>query len=686
MKNLFHFSRTVEPGFPQMQGLLEMLADPALLLDDQTGKIVQANAKAVELTLYTRQELAQLTLAQLCPSPPVEDFLAKLRTDRTGEVVLATRNAAEVHASALFTPLDEARQWAVLSLRPLALERHLQEQRARPATRLQAIAALTQAASEQPLRTALDLALQAAQTLTGSDVLAIYHCAAPAGDSASTLERVALLGAGDFLPASIPFTVLSTLRNTHSWIPGRRALTPLHRAARVANMAYMVTAPLAMQQGANGLMLFAGASGALPEDSPALAEIVASVLTAILRYHATLHELNQDLQAQADHQAAGSTIFDLMEEGVLLVTPDARILEINPAAEMILGYASGEIEGEPVEHILVGAETLMPALRRASAGTPTHDLGAATLHRRTGQPFPCKIRTIPVLRGGNPGGAVEKIIIACQDLSTNEGLRLLNQQLEQRALLGEVTAIFAHEVRNPINNISTALQVMALDLPPKDPLLLQIERMQQDCDRLTHLMKSVLSFARPVEYSMEPLDIAGLLKRLLERWHPRLVGANVEARIQAPADLPRVMGNTRALDQVFSNLIGNGVEAMVVSAREKGGLLAVRIEPIREEDRELLEISISDTGRGIPDELREKIFNPFFTTSSQGTGLGLSIAKRIITAHKGSMHVSSFPGGAIFRVRLPVQGVQELPRGAESGGGSESSIQMPVPLAATQTG
>jgi signal transduction histidine kinase len=235
-------------------------------------------------------------------------------------------------------------------------------------------------------------------------------------------------------------------------------------------------------------------------------------------------------------------------------------------------------------------------------------------------------------------------------MSEKEQIQVQAQQLEQRALLGEVTAIFAHEVRNPINNISTGLQLMGYNLPEDDPNQEIIARLQSDCDRLGELMKSVLAFSRPTEYEMEPVAIEPLLTRLLDRQRSRTITPNIQTHMQIEPGTPPVRGNARALEQVFANLITNAAQAM----SDSGGSIAVKARQIvAGEERRYIQIDVADNGPGIPKELQERIFQPFFTTKPNGTGLGLAITKRIITAHKGNIQVSSFPGGTVFHVQLP---------------------------------
>jgi signal transduction histidine kinase len=171
-----------------------------------------------------------------------------------------------------------------------------------------------------------------------------------------------------------------------------------------------------------------------------------------------------------------------------------------------------------------------------------------------------------------------------------------------------------------------------------------------DCKRLDHLMKSVLDFSKTSEYRLEPVDLYSLLSRLFDRWSPRMKRFNVQPLLQIEPGTPPVQGDRRALEQVFTNLISNAVQAM----HDHGGTLAVKAvasSPTREKPR--LMISFTDSGPGISEENLAKVFQPFFSTNPEGTGLGLAITQQIIIAHKGTITVDSFPGGTVFHINLP---------------------------------
>lgn len=130
-----------------------------------------------------------------------------------------------------------------------------------------------------------------------------------------------------------------------------------------------------------------------------------------------------------------------------------------------------------------------------------------------------------------------------------------------------------------------------------------------------------------------------------------MVRVNIQYDVQIDPNTPPALGDVRALEQVWNNLISNAINAM----GKEGGTLVVKIRPIKTKDEyPMVEVNVSDTGPGIPDDIKERIFEPFFTTNSKGTGLGLSITKHIISTHRGTIDVTSIPGATSFQVRLPI--------------------------------
>ena len=330
-----------------------------------------------------------------------------------------------------------------------------------------------------------------------------------------------------------------------------------------------------------------------------------------------------------------------------MLTPQMKVIEITAIAEVLLGYNCNEVCGESVENVLIGSIGLIKTLEDSVRSLKTHALTKTSLHRRDGSTFPSEMQVVPVVEDGQ----IRALLILIVDVSEEEENRLRTAQLENHAMLGEFTAIFAHEVRNPINNISTGLQLLANKVDGNFANLALIERAQNDCIRLNDLMDSVLAFSRPMEHKFQAVDIPALVKRVMNRWRPRMTRVNIEPYFKAGEDLPVVNGDYRSLERVFTNLISNAVDVM----SESGGTLSVRVgmkEAANQQPQ--IEITFADNGPGIPDGMKDHLFEPFVSNKPRGTGLGLAITKQIVTTHRGAIYASSFPGGTVFHVELPV--------------------------------
>jgi PAS domain S-box-containing protein len=336
-------------------------------------------------------------------------------------------------------------------------------------------------------------------------------------------------------------------------------------------------------------------------------------------------------------------------DGIIILKPDLKIWIINPSAEILLGYQSHEVADETIDNILVGPDSFFPLLESAKNDFGIHRLGIVHIHNRNGDSIPVDARIVPVIQNNT----LLAIIIYLRDVSENEEIKTRAQQLEHRAVLGEFTAVFAHEVRNPINNISMGLQILSRSFTEEPKSKDMVDRMILDCDRLTHQMEAVLAFSKPFDAKFESVDISILLQRILDRWKPRMARVGVQEFFQKSEELPLISADPRLLEQVFTNLIGNAIEAM----SDLKGTLAVHIDISRTiSNYPQIEVKIIDSGPGIPEEVRGHIFEPFVTTKKAGTGLGLAISKRIITVHRGNITVESYPGGGtVFAVYLPIK-------------------------------
>jgi PAS domain S-box-containing protein len=462
------------------------------------------------------------------------------------------------------------------------------------------------------------------------------------------LNRVAQSGELKELPELLPSTDLIRLEKPSIWVMGNRILTELHRCGKISGFEYVASAPLFQGGGAFGLLVAAGEGGIPMNLSLDGMELLAALLLSLFQQQMLVNNLSAQIDNSFGLFNLRNLTFEYMNEAVIILDNQLSILEINPAAEYMLGYTTSEVKNQPYENILIGTDRLLTALQEARKGKATFNIGDASLNRRNGHSFPVEVKVIPVVVNDQ----VSSLEILITDISAHVESKAITQQLEHRAVLGDYTAAFAHDVRNPINNISSGLQLLSTAFPENDANQDIINRMLGDCSRLNHLMESFLAFSRPLELKFESIEVESFLKRIIDRWQPRMGRVNVKSILHVEEKLPKIIGDPRSLENVFTNLISNALEAMT----EVGDTLVIKAVKVQEINGfPMVEISVSDNGPGIPEDMKERIFEPFITTRKMGTGLGLAITKQIVNAHKGSLRVDSFPGGTVFTVQLPAE-------------------------------
>lgn len=630
--------RNQTPGFTEICAVLNLDDAPCALVDRELGCLLFINSKLIRFSGFSSNDIWEKPLETIFSGVELE----QITSGATGEIEVARREQTAVKVQAKYSLLDKNMRW--LRIRFEDPTKSEVEERPLNEASIYEMLDFAKLADCESLQLALERCVEIIQNVTRSESVCIYM----ADPAAPQFTRVAGVGADgdDSFPQVLPTLDLMRLSEAFIWNPGMRVLTDLHRFARANQYSYIASVPLGEQSATIGLIIFGGKSSVPPELTLDLLNILAEQVLAVEQHYLLVDNLQKENRSFSRLIHILNTSFDNISEGIVLLSPDLNIQHINPAAEAILGYTSEEVSGEAYENVLIGTDRISPALEEARKGVTTHDIGKVTLNRRDGQAFPALVYVLPVIMKE----ALIGIELIISDISENEQNKTLNQHLEHRAVLGDYTAAFAHDIRNPINNIFTGIQLLGAKLAAEDPNQEIIERIQGDCTRLNHQMEAFLAFSRPTDLHLEPIDVGMFLKRTLDRWHPRLMRANITPIVQVEENLDKIKGDPRALDRVFTNLISNAVDAM----SGIGDTLAVKASlNTSVAEVPMVEITVSDNGPGIPDDIRERIFEPFVSNSQKGTGLGLAITKQIVTAHKGSINVTSFAGGTTFTVNIP---------------------------------
>ena len=338
-----------------------------------------------------------------------------------------------------------------------------------------------------------------------------------------------------------------------------------------------------------------------------------------------------------------AAIIESTDDAVIGKTLGGVITTWNAGAERLYGWTAAEILGQSVARILPPdrQDEFQSLLQRIGAGGRVSRLETRRL-RRDGSAFDVSLTLSPVRDDfGRIVGA------AAIERDVTEQRRAEAALREQAALarLGEMAAIVAHEVKNPLAGIGGALQIIRERLPEGSGDRDVIGEILARLDGLNALARDLLVFARPRAPRLEAMSLVPLLEESVRelRRDRALKGLRLEVD---PGPAPVVNGDVELLRSAFSNLALNAAQA----AGKKG---VVRLAASA--DGGFGEVRIADDGPGIPEELRARIFEPFFTTKHRGSGLGLPLARRVVESHGGSLELECPPsGGTVARVRLPL--------------------------------
>jgi len=226
------------------------------------------------------------------------------------------------------------------------------------------------------------------------------------------------------------------------------------------------------------------------------------------------------------------------------------------------------------------------------------------------------------------------------------------RKAERLSAIGELGAVLAHEIRNPLASIKGTAEILKDDLRPGDRKYEFLEILVKESERLNRVVEDFLRMARPQPVIMGNCDLMAELNNVIT-----LVSAEArkrEVRLELnPAALPVIEGDPEKLRQAFLNIILNGLQA---TPPDGSVTITVSLEEAKANGPDSIELSFSDTGPGIEADKMERIFEPFYTSKEGGTGLGMAITRKIIEGHGGRIEVMSEPGaGADFRIHLPVK-------------------------------
>ncbi len=340
-----------------------------------------------------------------------------------------------------------------------------------------------------------------------------------------------------------------------------------------------------------------------------------------------------------------------LNDGIQIIDESGQITYINKRFEEIIRYARDEIIGQHygtfiAKEAFARVATFMDEIKEGK-GKKVFETTFVTKDTR-------KIRVLvssSSLREGENKGIINVITDVTE-------INILKEELfqsEKMTLLGKLAGEIAHEINNPLGGLIIATQMLIEDLEKKGRiqkklLLKELKEMENDASRCRRVIGKVLNFAKKVPVERTTLDIHSMIEDallLIER-QVRLENITIKRRFFDTEIYIR--GNSNNLQQVIINMVNNAREAILPDRGE----IVLKTYVKDGDRRQWAYIEISDTGKGIPRDIMDRIFDSFFTTKANGTGLGLSVSKRIIEEHGGKLFARNLPGGTSFSIGLPL--------------------------------
>jgi signal transduction histidine kinase len=430
-------------------------------------------------------------------------------------------------------------------------------------------------------------------------------------------------------------------------------------AAFLANLALKPIEQIGARLDALALAEAEGAGEAAAGRSSDAVVLVSHKIERIGRRMRNVEEVFSALKENLDQ------IMTNLQDGILLYTHDARAVLVSDSVERFLGISRAEILGAKL-HEVFSRNTRLGRLVRESFDARMA-LVQEEITTETGRHVEISLDFIHDDRAVYP----QETLGALLTLHDVESVREIESDLElsrRLAAIGRLTAGVGHEVKNPINAIVVHLELMRNKLGDTDHRAMRhLEVIESEIQRLDRVVQTLVDFSRPVELQLKDQDLRRVVSAVL-----MLASAELETRdVHVESDLPDrpVMARVDSdlLKQALLNVVLNGAQAMA-----EGGNLKVRLA----EDGRMALLSIHDQGGGIPDDVRDKIFDLYFTTKKDGSGIGLAMTYRIVELHNGSIEVESdATHGTTFILRFPLNTQQEsrargylMPDGSSSAG------------------
>ena len=355
-------------------------------------------------------------------------------------------------------------------------------------------------------------------------------------------------------------------------------------------------------------------------------------------------ELKEKEEDISKLEALNEWIISSITSGLITIDEQKRIILFNPAAEKIFGMANQEVIGKKIPDILPQidgyiADTqdenkLIPSMFRNFSDIKYQNVMGETLFLR----FYMSPLVIP-------GTGQKGNILLFQDVTEMTEIEKEMKRVEGLALVGELAAGIAHEIRNPMASISGSIQILKEEMDTDEVNRRLMDIILREIDRLNHLINDFLKYARPKPFELREFSLNQLItESLLLLKNSGKWNKNIELKTELDS-MDKIVSDPEQIRQVIWNILLNAVEALPGKGALFVGTKSVTTETHGGKGSDTIEITVRDSGEGFTEKALAQMFSPFFTTKEEGSGLGLAIVKQIVEGLKGNVYGRNFPDG-----------------------------------------
>jgi two-component system NtrC family sensor kinase len=344
-----------------------------------------------------------------------------------------------------------------------------------------------------------------------------------------------------------------------------------------------------------------------------------------------------------------NTLLDSIQEGILVISPEYKILRINPPLLKKLKRPREDVIGKYCYEVLYGEESpagpvngMCPVAEVIKTHQPAH-----TKHRHldsSGSVIYHSVSAYPVIENGK----VSRIVEISRDITSEIKTQEMLLEQEKLSSVGKLAAGVAHEINNPLTAVLTNSMLLLEELSEDDPMYEDLKGIADETLRCRQIVRGLLEFARQEVPAKVESDLNKIISGVIGLVRKQFSFKNITIEAKLANNLPVVKLDKDQFQQVIVNMLMNSMESI-----EQDG--KIWVETAYDQGKRQMVLTIKDTGRGIPEDIKLKLFDPFFTTKDTGTGLGLSISHGIIQRHGGGISFESQVGrGTTFTITLPV--------------------------------